>query len=75
MANNQNNQSKAYRVLRTETVTFFDRSGRPVNGYRIDVEFMEFNEIHTFDVSTLRTDFIKEMAEAFIKDRRALSEL
>jgi hypothetical protein len=36
---------------------------------------MEFNEIHTFDVSTLRPDFIREMAEAFIKDRKALSDL
>lgn len=74
MTDNKSND-KPYRVVKTFPQQFFDETGRPVNGYQVDIDFMEFNEIHTFNVASLDKDNLKAKVEAFLVQRRALLDL
>lgn len=64
-----------YRIVRTQPWTYLDRSGQPVNGFRLTVEFPEFDEVHMLDVPRLDPDAVERAAQQMLDNRRRLAEL
>ncbi len=64
-----------YHVTRTAPTVFTDRSDRPINGFRVEVYLVEFDEGHSLNVPSLDEATVKETIEKLIEQRERLAAL
>lgn len=64
-----------YKVTRVTPAVYLDEKDKPVNGFSLTVDVIEFSETITLNVPTTDPDAAKKLINAYLKDRRALAEL
>lgn len=53
----------------------FDKRGRASDGYLIEVEFTEFDEVHELRVPSMDEAIVKPAAEKLLEQRKRLAAL
>lgn len=67
--------AQEYRIVATQPFTYIDNLNQIVNGYKVFVELLQFNENHFVLVSTLNPDTVKNAVVALVTQRKALAGL
>jgi len=64
-----------FTIDRTTPTVYIDKSGKPVQGYLIQLTLLEFDEVHELRVPSLTKSVVEKAAKDLLAQRRALAEL
>ena len=64
-----------YTIDKTAPTIYLDPTGNAIQGYRVTVTLIEFNETHYVQVPDLGPATVKAKVEKLLSDRKALATL
>ena len=64
-----------YKVQSVQPDMYLDAGGKPVRGYLVRVEFLDFGEILDIPVPNLDTETVRNAIENLLAQRQALAQL
>lgn len=65
---------KAYKIIKTSDRIYVDDAGNLINGKRIEVELIEFAEVHIVNVHSLDAAVVQPEVEELLSQRRLLAK-
>jgi len=68
-------QTAAYKVTSVAQTVYLDEKSKPVNGFALTVDIIEFSETITINVPSADPKVAKKAIDAYLDDRRALAAL
>lgn len=66
---------KRYVIEKTAPNTYLGEMERVINGYRVRVLLVEFDELHEFNVEDIEPETVKAKVEKLLEDREGLKSL
>lgn len=64
-----------FAIENTQNTLYLDKGGQPVNGYRIRVRLLQWDELHDINVPSMDPQVVAEAIQKLIAQRQALADL
>lgn len=64
-----------FQIENTQNTLYLDKGGQPVNGYRIRVRLLQWDELHDINVPSLDPPIVAAAVQKLIEQRTALDNL
>jgi len=64
-----------YVVERTQPTMYLDKGGKPVRGFVVYVNLIQWDELHEVNVPSLKPEVVESAIQELIEYRTALQEL